>query len=154
MEKLGLKSLILNAQVLNPLIFGPGVVKWGINPDDDTNWSVALRGSYVGDSQSGAHYQVVIDPELTLARPVLGGRTTLSAGAAISVDENKTVRPDDIHAGVTTQFQLNEVTSLKGAIDLSLTQANAFDPSLPTNTADAPREFTGTATGSATRKLG
>jgi len=26
---------------LNPFMFGPGVVKWGINPDDDTNWSIA-----------------------------------------------------------------------------------------------------------------
>ena len=40
-QKAGIKSLVLNAQVLNPFIFGPGVVKWGINPDDDTNWSVA-----------------------------------------------------------------------------------------------------------------
>ena len=31
----------LNFQVLNPFMFGPGVVKWGLNPDDDTNWSIA-----------------------------------------------------------------------------------------------------------------
>ncbi len=46
------------------------------------------------------------------------------------------------------------MTALKGAIDLSLTQANAFDASLPADTAEAPREFTGIATGSAVRKLG
>lgn len=34
-------NLVLNFQVINPFIFGPGVVKWGINPDDDTNWSIA-----------------------------------------------------------------------------------------------------------------
>lgn len=33
-------DLTLTVQVLNPYLFGPGVVKWGINPDDDTNWSV------------------------------------------------------------------------------------------------------------------
>ena len=41
LQKFAIKNLTLNAQVLNPFIFGPGVVKWGINPDDDTNWSIA-----------------------------------------------------------------------------------------------------------------
>jgi hypothetical protein len=37
------KGITLNVQVLNPFIFGPknSVVSWGINPDDDTNWSIA-----------------------------------------------------------------------------------------------------------------
>jgi hypothetical protein len=34
-------GVTLNFQVINPFIFGPGVVKWGINPDDETNWSIA-----------------------------------------------------------------------------------------------------------------
>jgi TonB-linked SusC/RagA family outer membrane protein len=41
LQKLKLNTLVLNFQVLNPWIFGPGVVKWGINPDDNTNWNVA-----------------------------------------------------------------------------------------------------------------
>ena len=41
LDKAGIKGLVLNVQVVNPFIFGPGVVKWGINPDDDTNWSIA-----------------------------------------------------------------------------------------------------------------
>ena len=40
-QKATLSNLVFNVQVLNPFMFGPGVVKWGINPDDDTNWSVA-----------------------------------------------------------------------------------------------------------------
>ncbi len=40
-QKATLKELVLNFQVLNPFIFGGEVVKWGINPDDDTNWSIA-----------------------------------------------------------------------------------------------------------------
>jgi hypothetical protein len=41
MRKIGVNDLALNVQVINPFIFGSGVVKWGINPDDDTNWSIA-----------------------------------------------------------------------------------------------------------------
>jgi hypothetical protein len=40
-QKATLKDVTLNFQVINPFIFGPEVVKWGINPDDDTNWSIA-----------------------------------------------------------------------------------------------------------------
>ncbi|MEO8404266.1 MAG: SusC/RagA family TonB-linked outer membrane protein, partial [Chitinophagaceae bacterium] len=41
LSKYTVNSVVLNFQVINPFIFGPGVVKWGINPDDDTNWSIA-----------------------------------------------------------------------------------------------------------------
>ena len=41
LKKIGVNDLTMNFQVLNPFIFGPGVVKWGINPDDDTNWAIA-----------------------------------------------------------------------------------------------------------------
>jgi TonB-dependent starch-binding outer membrane protein SusC len=41
LRKVALSNLVLNFQVLNPFMFGPGVVKWGINPEDDTNWNIA-----------------------------------------------------------------------------------------------------------------
>lgn len=41
LEKARIKDAVVNFQVLNPFMFGPGVVKWGLNPDDDTNWSIA-----------------------------------------------------------------------------------------------------------------
>jgi TonB-linked SusC/RagA family outer membrane protein len=41
LQKIKMKNLVLNFQVINPLIFGPGVVKLGLNPDDDTNWAIA-----------------------------------------------------------------------------------------------------------------
>jgi TonB-linked SusC/RagA family outer membrane protein len=39
--KLAMKDLVVNFQVINPFLFGKEVVKWGINPDDETNWSIA-----------------------------------------------------------------------------------------------------------------
>jgi TonB-dependent starch-binding outer membrane protein SusC len=41
LQKVAMKNLVLNFQVINPFIFGGEVLKWGINPDDDTNWSIA-----------------------------------------------------------------------------------------------------------------
>jgi TonB-linked SusC/RagA family outer membrane protein len=45
LKRITVKSLQLNAQVLNPFIFGGEVVKWGINPDDDTNWESASQAN-------------------------------------------------------------------------------------------------------------
>jgi TonB-dependent starch-binding outer membrane protein SusC len=39
LSRASIKALQLNVQVLNPFIFGGDVVKMGINPDDETNWS-------------------------------------------------------------------------------------------------------------------
>src|SRR5690606_12132952 len=36
-QRISMKKLSLNVQVLNPFIFGGDVVKMGLNPDDDTN---------------------------------------------------------------------------------------------------------------------
>lgn len=41
LHRFAIKELVFNFQVINPFMFGPGVVKWGLNPDDDTNWSIA-----------------------------------------------------------------------------------------------------------------
>lgn len=47
-KKAAIKNLQFNIQILNPFIFGGDVVKWGINPDDDTNWSaVSSSGNAV-----------------------------------------------------------------------------------------------------------
>jgi hypothetical protein len=40
-RKAYMNDLVVNVQVLNPFIFGKQVVRWGLNPDDDTNWSIA-----------------------------------------------------------------------------------------------------------------
>jgi TonB-dependent starch-binding outer membrane protein SusC len=38
LKRASIKNLEFNVQVLNPFIWGGDVVKWGLNPDDDTNW--------------------------------------------------------------------------------------------------------------------
>ena len=40
-SRASIRNLQLNVQVLNPFIFGGDIVKWGLNPDDDTNWDSA-----------------------------------------------------------------------------------------------------------------
>ncbi|HEV8284177.1 MAG TPA: SusC/RagA family TonB-linked outer membrane protein [Chitinophagaceae bacterium] len=40
-KRIAVNDLVVNFQVINPFMFGGEVVRWGINPDDDTNWSIA-----------------------------------------------------------------------------------------------------------------
>ena len=41
-----LSNLQLSCQVVNPFIFGGGVVKMGINPEDNTNWDVVSSNTF------------------------------------------------------------------------------------------------------------
>jgi TonB-linked SusC/RagA family outer membrane protein len=41
LQRITVKDLVVNFQVINPFMFGKDVVKWGINPDDETNWNIA-----------------------------------------------------------------------------------------------------------------
>jgi hypothetical protein len=120
----------------------------------DLDWSVGLRGSYTNDSAMGSLYKAIVAPEASLTRHYLGGDASVGAGAAASIDQNKTIRLEDAHANAASSFTLDEFTTLKGSIEVSTIQLSPFDSSLPADTAVTPRETTGTATGSATRKLG
>ena len=120
----------------------------------DLDWSVALRGSYTADSAKGSRYEAIVAPEGSLTRHYLGGDASIGAGAAVSVDQNKTIRVDEAHANAALSFTLDQFTTLKGSLSLSDTQLSPFDASLPANTLSGPNELTGTATGSATRRFG
>ena len=125
-----------------------------IGPFFDIDWSVALRGAYTSDNVDGPRYEGIVAPEVTLTRQGERDGMSLATGAELSIDQNKAVRVDDLHANAASRFDLDELTQLNGGLDLSLTQASPYDTSLPANTAVAPREFTGTATGGVTRKFG
>ena len=130
------------------------VPREAIGPFFDIDWSVALRGGYSSDNINGPRYEAIVAPEVTLSREGERDAASLTTGAELSIDQNKTVRVDDLHLNAASRFDLDELTQLNGGLDLSMTQASPYDPSLPANTAMAPREITGTATGAVTRKFG
>jgi hypothetical protein len=56
-----MKSLQFNVQVLNPFIFGGDIVKWGINPDDETNWtSESSANSFTTSPLGGMNNNTVL----------------------------------------------------------------------------------------------
>ncbi|MEO6548987.1 MAG: TonB-dependent receptor [Ferruginibacter sp.] len=58
----------LNVQVLNPFIFGRDVVKFGINPDDETNWSSESQaGSFNTNPLGGVNNNTILPQSFVLS---------------------------------------------------------------------------------------
>ncbi|MGV3765240.1 MAG: SusC/RagA family TonB-linked outer membrane protein [Chitinophagaceae bacterium] len=58
-----IKTLQLNAQVLNPFIFGGDIVKMGLNPDDETNWASQSQANSNNTSPLGGTNNNTILPQ-------------------------------------------------------------------------------------------
>lgn len=123
-------------------------------PATDLDWSIGLRGSYASNTQTGGKAEAIVAPNVTFTRNGERDTTSLSTGGEFSIDTDKTVRIDGLRLGGTSSYALDEFSKLDGSVDLSLTQLPADDNLLPGNTAVGPYEFTGTAQGDASRKLG
>ncbi|MDB5190884.1 MAG: TonB-dependent receptor plug [Segetibacter sp.] len=63
LQKVRVKNLQLNVQVLNPFIFGGDLVEMGINPDDETNWDVQSQANSNTTSPLGGANNNTILPQ-------------------------------------------------------------------------------------------
>ena len=63
LRKVNMKNCQFNLQVLNPFIFGGEVVKWGINPDDETNWASESQPNSNATSPLGGQNNNTILPQ-------------------------------------------------------------------------------------------
>ena len=118
------------------------------------DWSVGLRGAYDSSSLTGGKGTAIVAPNLSFTRSGERDQTTLSTGGEFSVDTSGTTRIDELRLGGSSAYDLDQWSKLHGSLDLSLTQLEADDNSLPSGTAVGPTEITGTAQGDASRNLG
>ena len=58
-----MKNFQLNAQILNPFIFGGDIVKMGLNPDDFTNWGAQSQPNSNATSPLGGLNNNTILPQ-------------------------------------------------------------------------------------------
>jgi hypothetical protein len=123
-------------------------------PATDLDWSIGLRGAYVSDSLNGGKVEGIVAPNLSFTRNGARDTTSLSTGGEFSIDNSGQTQIQSLRLGGSSAYALDELSKLSGAVDLSLTQLDATDSSLPGNTAVGPTEFTGTAEGDATRRFG
>jgi hypothetical protein len=118
------------------------------------DWSVGLRGSYSANSLTGGKPSLALTPEVSLTLGGESSSTVYAAGSELTVDGAGQARVADVHAGVTTGLRLGPGTTLSGAIEGTLTQADPNDGGLPPNTLIAPMVLDATAQGSVTQDLG
>ena len=60
-----LKNLQVNVQVLNPFMFGGELVKLGINPDDETNWTAESQpGTFSANPLGGVNNNTILPQSL------------------------------------------------------------------------------------------
>jgi len=131
-----------------------GPPRESIGPFYDIDWSVGLRGSYASNTRTGGEPEAVIAPNVTFTRNGARDQTTLNGGGEFDIDPQGQVRTNNAAVGARLDYQLDELTTLSGKSDLSLTQLKPTDDSLPSGTMTAPLDFTASAQTSATHKFG
>jgi hypothetical protein len=123
------------------------------DPALDLDWSLGLRGAYELGS-GGGEFKAIVSPEVTLTHEGLNTDFTLRGAGAFATDATGASRISSLSLSADGGYQLGEASRLHGTLDLSLTQAEPDDLSLPTNTAIAPLVFAGDTGASFTQGLG
>lgn len=131
------------------------------NPPDEAgppfqfDWSVGLRGGVsTGGSGEGPVYEVVALPQFALRQETIRGGYDLGISAEISQKAGGDPRLGSVTATAGGRYDLDELTTLEGRLDLSLSQDDPDGRDQPVNVATAPLEVSGNAEASVTRDFG
>jgi hypothetical protein len=118
-------------------------------PPLDIDWSVGLRGGYLLSSTQGGSYEASILPHVAVS--FAGRRTTanLSADAEFVGSSRDGFRIASGVLDLSGTYKLDEVTTLTGTADLSVTQDEPGDDGLA-----KPRVLSGEAEVGITREVG
>lgn len=131
------------------------------NPPDEYgppfqfDWSVGLRGGVRDDgSGNGPTYEIVALPEVSLQQETIRGGYNFGISGEISQKLGGDPRLGSITATAGGTYSLDELTTLEGKLDLTVSQEDPDDSDQPVNVATAPLEVSGNAEGSIRRDFG
>src|SRR5690242_17354939 len=79
-------------------------------PFAELDWNVGLRGSFTNDSVAGVTLEGIVAPEVTLTRQGERDQTSLNAGGAFGIEQDKTMRLEDAHVGGSATYLLDEAS--------------------------------------------
>ena len=122
-------------------------------PPFDIQWSLGASGSFVKGS-SGKWFEATTTPQVTLTREGLRGSVSVTGTADLVKPSNDKARVGNAEISGTADYALDEWTGIKLRGGLSMSQASAHDPSLATNTAEAPVNLSGKVSAAIARDLG
>ncbi|MEQ1768342.1 MAG: outer membrane beta-barrel protein [Devosia sp.] len=143
-----------NADLFNPSATPSSVMpREAMDPYFNVDWSLAIRGAYSIDS-GGSEGAVLVIPQFTLTHQ--GGRvsSSVTGSGEVSVNDQGESRISALRLSADGSYAFDAAMAATGSVDVSLSQADPDDPSLPTNTMTAPVVISGDAEGSVVRRLG
>lgn len=119
----------------------------------DIDWSVGLRGAYAVDA-AGGEFTAIANPEFTLTHAGPGRDVSITGSGELVTSASGEGLISSLTLGADASRQTGTQSHLDGTLDLSLTQSDLGDVSLPANTAIAPLILAGDAGASFTQGLG
>ena len=126
-----------------------------VGPPFQFDWSVGLRGGVRDDgSGAGPVYEVVALPEFSLRQETIRGGYNFGISGEISQRVDGDPRLGSVTATAGGAYSLDELTTLEGKFDLTVSQDDPDDADQPVNVATAPLEVSGNAEGSIRRDFG
>lgn len=137
----------------DPVLANADWLREPYDPYFDTDWSVALRGSYT-KSTDGDRFNVLLVPTVRLDHTGTRSAINITGSAEIARPLDGQIDVSALRLGVTSGYALDSVTSLTAGGNLSVTRAVAGTPGLASNIAVAPQTITGSANLGLTRQFG
>ncbi len=122
-------------------------------PPFEIDWSLALRGALV-EGTTGSSYELQALPSASVTGVTLRGGYSVTLDAEISRRNENEVRLGSVTLGAEGSYQLDEVTSLEGGVELAISQDDADGGGFADTVAAAPVVVEGDATAQVTRDLG
>ncbi|MCF6303027.1 MAG: outer membrane beta-barrel protein [Devosiaceae bacterium] len=107
--------------------FAGDVPKEPAQPFFDVDWSVLLRATHTGGTDTGKN-AVELVPEISLAREGLRGQYAFDAQAVLSVNDDQLTRINDTRFGYSGQYELDIVSVLNANLDLTISQGDVNAP--------------------------
>ncbi|WDR04840.1 outer membrane beta-barrel protein [Devosia rhodophyticola] len=117
-----------------------------------TDWTLSLRGTYRRDG-NGERYEAILAPEVSLKHQ--GNRANLNIDASGEVRQpiKDQISVSGLRLGIDGDYQLDQDTSLTGALGLTIDQPEAGDPGQPSSVASAPTSISGSGSLGVSRQL-
>lgn len=106
-------------------------------PFFDVDWSVQLRATHTGGTETGKN-AVELAPEFSLTRAGLRGQYVFDGQATLSVNDDQLTRINDTQFGYTGQYALDSVSQLNTSLNLGVSRDDVNAPGVSDNIVQLP----------------
>jgi len=108
------------------------------------DWSLALRGAYINDSNTGTHYEALTLPSVSLTHTGSDESFHATADGQVSKTDGGGINIDQARLSAGSALQFTEDSSLTSNASLSMTQEDVNSPDVASDVAATPVETSGT----------